>query len=259
MTLDTSSVRDIAVLVPSCDKYADIWPYLGESYQKFWPDCPWQKYIISNRQPCNVDGFKSLTVGEDLGWSVGLLKGLEFIQEKYVLIHIEDLILCKLVQTEDLLNKIDRYSDLELNYLRLNPTPPSESQNSLGYIKPHELYRASLVFSIWKKSVLSDLLKEDENPWEFEFNATIRSQEMEGWYSLKEWNLQYENLVVKGFIVPSIENKLRKLGFTALSSRERMPLMRHLIFLFKISVTPILKLPFLKYLRKRYIGMLHGR
>jgi len=40
----------IAVLVVSCDKYADLWPPFFQLFLRFWPECPFSVYLISNQK-----------------------------------------------------------------------------------------------------------------------------------------------------------------------------------------------------------------
>ncbi len=39
---------ELAILVCSCDKYADVWEPFFKLFFKFWPDCPYPIYLLSN-------------------------------------------------------------------------------------------------------------------------------------------------------------------------------------------------------------------
>jgi len=61
-------------------------------------------------------------------------------------------------------------SKVRPNYLRLNPRPkPDKPYNDqIGLVSPGTLYRTATVMTIWKKSVLVDLLNPEETAWDFE-------------------------------------------------------------------------------------------
>ena len=76
----------ISILVSSCDKYADLWPLFSYFFNKNWPDCELNKYLISNSNSSNIDGFEQLNIGADLGWSSNLIKSLKHIHQNSFLI-----------------------------------------------------------------------------------------------------------------------------------------------------------------------------
>jgi hypothetical protein len=39
------------VLVLSCDHYRDLWPAVTMLFNRYWPDCPWPKYLASDTAP----------------------------------------------------------------------------------------------------------------------------------------------------------------------------------------------------------------
>ena len=40
----------IGIVVPSCDKYSDLWPYFFNNFYKYWYNCPLNIYLISNEK-----------------------------------------------------------------------------------------------------------------------------------------------------------------------------------------------------------------
>ncbi len=49
------SDQQTAVLVVSCDNYSDVWSPFFELYSRFWPDCPFNTYLISNTKEYSVN------------------------------------------------------------------------------------------------------------------------------------------------------------------------------------------------------------
>ena len=194
------SDQQTAVLVVSCDNYSDVWSPFFELYSRFWPDCPFSTYLISNNKEYSVPGVKTLQVGEDVSWSDNLKYALTLIQEQYVLIWIDDLFLLQHVNTSLVREVINDFIARDGNYLRLNPTIHADlpCNNYFGRVSAGTIYRTSTVMSLWRKSVLSDLLVSGESAWDFEINGTIRSDRFDGFYATKTDSFNVLNGIIKG-------------------------------------------------------------
>jgi len=53
-------VHDVAIVIPSCDKYGDLWPTLFQSINKFWPDLSFPIYLITNYLEYNYQKLHAL-------------------------------------------------------------------------------------------------------------------------------------------------------------------------------------------------------
>jgi hypothetical protein len=190
----------MAVLIVSCDNYSDLWPTFFELFRRFWPDCPYPVYLLSNRKQCPEPGVSTIAVGDDISWSDNLKTALEQIPEKYVLMWIDDLLLLKPVDNIRLAQVCLSFKELEGNYLRLNPTIKADAPcNELfGTVSPGTIYRASTVLSLWRKTVLDDLLKAGESAWDFEIHGTVRSDSYARFFAAHEDLFVVENGVIKG-------------------------------------------------------------
>lgn len=90
----------LAVLVPSCDKYADLWKPFFTLFWKFWPDCPFPVYLLTNISTIDDNRVQVLPVGQDVSWSDNLAKTLEKLNYEYVFLFLDDLFLVGRVDTE---------------------------------------------------------------------------------------------------------------------------------------------------------------
>lgn len=140
---------------------------------------------------------------EDKGWSLNLKKALNTIEKNYVLYLQEDYLLCRpvneifladiLVMMQEnpriaycqtiadkrwqghnnpLVRKIT--SDLKI---RGALTPSLASY--LAVKNGEKLCRNSLQSALWQKKALVNLMRDHENPWQFETNGTKRSVTLE--------------------------------------------------------------------------------
>lgn len=216
----------LAILVLSCDGYADLWRPFFENFKKKWGDCPYDIYLLTNKKKYNDWGkVKTICVGEDVTWSHNLKVALSNISEDFVLTIFDDLFLKKEIDTEKIKDIFNLFKSRKMNYLRLNPTPPPTSMikgESYGIIDKGDIYRSSAVFSIWRKEILEDILDETENAWDFELNGSLRTDKYTKWFASSDWNLEYYNLVIKGKYDLRIYNKLKKDGIILADSRPVM-------------------------------------
>ncbi len=203
----------LAILIPSCDFYSDLWPSLIQSVERFWAGPVPDIYLVSNFQKGNTSLVKFILVGDDVSWSDNLLLALKTVTAKYVLLWIDDLVLTRPLEWDSIEKKIGWFFEEEGNYLRLNPTPPGVNRRrAFSEVPPGSLYRSSTVFSIWKKTVLEAVLAPGENPWQFEISGSVRTDQFAGWYASNTFLVHYANLVVKGKINPSVLNQIRSAG-----------------------------------------------
>lgn len=202
----------VAILIPSCDKYSDLWQSVIQALRIRWPTCPFRLFLISNYLDCDSAGLETVKVGNDEGWSANLLTALTRIPHEYVFLFLDDLFLRSNVIDEDVVPLIQQAVDGNWDYLRLNPTPPPPRQNpnssAIGRIPSGDLYRASTVLAVWKKTVLVDVLRPSESAWELEISGSSRTDKYREWFACRRWNLPYDNLVIKGKIDPLARKRI---------------------------------------------------
>lgn len=225
-----------AILIVSCDKYQDLWNSCIILLRKFWKDCPFKVYLLSNTIKANFDDVMSITVGNDYSWSESLQNALDQISETYVLLYIEDLYLTGHVQSEKIVQLVNWAIEKDINYLRLNPTPAPDIpyNNDVGIISKGSVYRSSVVFSLWKKDVLSKLLIKGENAWEFEEIGTVRSDDYDGFFASTKELIPACNTVIKGVWEREAVKTITKLGLKPdLAKRRAMNAKENLVWKLK--------------------------
>lgn len=228
-------INKTAFVVLSCDRYSDLWPMYTHFFEKNWKDCPYDKFFVSNNIPINDCSFNSILIGKDDSWSDGLLKALSIINEQYeyVFITLEDWPIIGKVDQNELNLMLNEFCRLDGNYLtfRCQPEPTHRCNSYFGIIEKGSLYRPTCVYSIWKISVLEDILVVEENAWEFEKFGSVRSDKYDKFYVVYDNFFKICNTVVKGKWVKSEYKKIVSLGFFPdIKTRKLMP-MKDEIFL----------------------------
>ena len=235
----------VAFLVLSCDKYSDLWEYYAQLFNKYWSDCPFDKYFATNEVPFEKQGFKSILMGEDKTWSMGLIQALNNLKGKYdyVLLTLEDLFIIENVDNDFVQKSIDEFIKLDGNYLKLyTKTKPNKKLNKyFGEISENIPYRHSTVNTVWKIDFLLQILVPEENAWEFEKLGEERTAFVDKFYCSTKNCFILANAVIKGKWLNTSYKKIRKLipdlkiSRDFLSKQEERKLYRTYFFLILFS------------------------
>lgn len=197
----------IAILVPSCDPYQDLWAPFFQLFRRHWPDCPYKIYVGSGSVPCTEPGTTPVLIGDDVDWSTSTRKMLEAIPEDYVLIVLEDFFFFHRVDSHHIDKLFQSLVALDGAYLRLRPFPPPDVRlvrhPDIGEIDLNAPYRASAQAAIWNRQSFIELLRDGESVWVFEHLGARRSDSFtKGFYSTWEPALHFYAGVVQGKWIP---------------------------------------------------------
>ncbi len=198
----------VSVLVCSCDRYADLWRPFFEIFHLRWPNCPWPLYVGSNHRLFEGPGVTTLAIGEDRAWGQNLLAMLDRIETPRVLLMLEDFLIRKPVDNEQVtaLATVAAYEDLAC--LRLTPMPrPSRrlaGYPRLGEIRPGDEYRVSTQAAIWRVSALRQLLRPPFSAWQFEQLGSVLSERLmpRGFWGTYDPAIDYLHGVDRGLWLP---------------------------------------------------------
>ena len=173
------------ILVPSCDKYADLWKPFFAFRDKFWNDPSSRFYLSVNTSHFTHAGVEVIKTGPSSNWSDELKIALGQVPGNYFLLVLEDYFIYQPVDNRIIERLFKIAEDENADFLRLGcfpsrynsywPYTPLPRYQDLAEIKPGAKYRVNLQVAIWKKQSLLDLVVSGETPWEFEINASERA------------------------------------------------------------------------------------
>ena len=176
-------MNDFAVVVSSCDKYQDLWTPFFTLFFRYWPDCPYPIYLISNDLEYPDSRVNAIKIGEDRDWSSSMLAAMALIPHSYVVLLLEDYLLQQPVETSRIVELAQYMKDKEAGCMRLFPCPGPdvlcEDNPEVGEINKGSDYRLSLQAAIWDKQVLVGLVRKGESPWHLEINGSRRTDELD--------------------------------------------------------------------------------
>ena len=212
---------NVALIISTYDKSEDLWLPLEQSYNKFWNDISIPIYLSTNFKKFKSESFNSLQIKDEVSWSDNLIKSLNKIDQKYVLLTFDDLFLTAKVDNKSIEDLMQIGIKNKYNYIQFYRSISSgKTIDKMLFKKNMETkYKNSTIWSFWKKSVLLNLLVKEETAWEFEIKGNVRSFSIQDFYSTKINMIPFVNGVVKGKWNPLAKSKLRKLGFEISNER----------------------------------------
>lgn len=198
MNKDPRRTTDCTIIIPSCDKYTDLWRPFFTLLFTYWPDCPFPVCLGSNHMKYDDVRVRTIAVGQDEGWSDGAIKMLQSVKTPYVLIILDDFFIRSQVVTENVLDCLEALRQLDGHMLRLLPKHRPDFSvpgfPKLGRIDNENCapYCVSLQAAIWNRQSLLALMRKDESIWEFEVNGTRRAVDMSpGFFTTRSHVLDY--------------------------------------------------------------------
>ena len=195
-------MSNCAILVLSCDKYADLWDVFFDCFNKFWPDCPYKIYLGTNELGYSKGNIINIKSGEDKDWSSSARKIVSQIPENYIWIMLEDILIASKINTSYVENIFSNMQSKNASHIHELPTPkPDHVEDDFGVYKKGMPYRVN-VRGFWNKKNFQDLLIDGESPWNFEIMGSYRSSYFEGFYCLKQPVCKMINSVEKGKVFP---------------------------------------------------------
>ena len=201
--------QENAVLVSSCDSYADIWQPFFQFFFKYWPDCPYPLYLMSNYKIYEDERVITLNVNKKTTWSDELQSALDMIPAKRILYLQDDFFFNKTANTEWIEKLFEKAEKHDAAYIKLIASVAKNQpfDNELESIPEYVLYRTVLQSALWKKQDLLSLLLPHENIWQFELNASIRSRMMSSHFlAIKSGLLSYP---ISYYITAVVKGKVR--------------------------------------------------
>lgn len=188
---------DCALLVVSCDPYADLWPPFFSLLKRYWPDCPFDVALGAGPAAIAPEGVLMLRSDGGRDWSRCTMEYLDALPHPYVLVVLDDFFFRRRVATADILRCLAFLKASQGVQLRLVPRPKPttyiKGEPLIGACEQGSPYRLSTQAAIWNRQQLRALLRVNESIWEFEHNGNLRADmHTGGFYSVWRAVLPYE-------------------------------------------------------------------
>ncbi len=181
--------NDTAILILSCDKYADIWSPFFDFLFKFWKNCPYKIYLGANEKTFPDNRVFTIHSGPAKDWSADTIAILKQIPEKYVILILEDYFIYAAPDQQMLDAAVHMMIESNAVFMRIACFPSGHFEDyaydSIPGKEPfvstrkEARYRVNLQTGIWNREDLIGLIIPGESPWKFELDASERSRNSE--------------------------------------------------------------------------------
>lgn len=167
-------MHKVALMITSCDAYSECWGPMILSLDKYWPDCRYPRYIVTNYQDDKeIKNTTFVKIGDDnKSWCTLAKKGLEVIEADYIIFFQEDYWLSKTVNNDAIQSHIDYMIKNNVDYLKICKDVLRDEYRigeTIYCDNPLDIrYALNTAMAIWKTSSISPLLIEGWSGWEFE-------------------------------------------------------------------------------------------
>ena len=173
-------MKDLVIIIHTCDKYSFCWEGWNHYFQKNWDhllNIP--VYFVNENSDITFENVIQFKTGNG-EWSDRLLKFLHNSESKNILYFQEDMWLLNKI---DIQKYYDFFNNNNLDALRLLnevkgsninyyfDTPYGDQYLKFSKQSPYILSHQP---SIWKKDFFIKCLKPKENPWDNEVNGSMR-------------------------------------------------------------------------------------
>ena len=174
----------VAVVVSSCDAFFDAWRPFHAFFEKFWGDCPLDRFLLTNELEVRSSMIRSIPVGNDRGWSSNLLFALKQIEHPYLLYFQEDYFLTAPIDRVQLARDFAEVVEAGADSLCFR----ARSESDTGFQPLNERYgivpmdsdgRTRCQVTLWKRSALQAIVREGETAWNFEARGSARTEGMQ--------------------------------------------------------------------------------
>lgn len=213
--------KDTAFVVVSCDKYSDMWEPLFKCLFKYWPDCPYEKYLITNHMNLANPEINVIMIGDDEEYSDNIRKALKKIEHEWVILWLDDVFIAEKVNTKRFQNILEYVKFQKSASFKFDPRMPmayvADSFQEVGRLPKGIKYRAGIGSTFYNRKVLLKLLVPGYSAWELDRN-TVDLQIDEPFYALTPTSsvnppIKYEHILIKGRLTIDSLQFLRSEGF----------------------------------------------
>ncbi|OMF21223.1 hypothetical protein [Paenibacillus sp. FSL H8-0259] len=253
---------DMAILVVSCDAYADVAEYFFPLYYKYWSDSPFPVYFVNNT--LSKDYGQTVTVinaGNEKDWSGRVKLALGQIKEKYILFMLEDYYIGKHVNSKKISEALNIMDSEKIVYYRITNQPKGKSEyKKYKYLSPiadNQAYGVNLQAAIWEKEFFEKSLGDiDCSAWAVEINHLKKvkdkfSGNIKGCVIDTREIIDIHNGVIKGKWVPKTLKYFEKNGFSIdKGARGVLSLKNQLSINARASLSPIFSNESRRFLKK---------
>lgn len=161
-----------SVLIFSCDNYADIWGPFFTLFYRYWR-CPYPVYVTAESEQCMIPEVMTINTEADT-WTDRIHDAVAQIPTEYVITMCEDMFFRRKVRQSEI--------DICTEWMGVDPDIACFNfEKEYGWFEPcvywefgkkpsGAQYRKSCQPTLWRRSILEELLDCKMSAWEWEMS-----------------------------------------------------------------------------------------
>lgn len=228
----------VSMLVLSCDNYSDLWDDFFNLKEKFWPNCPYKWYVVTESFDFKKRGVLTIKCGKELNWTGRFRYALNQISSPIVGVFLEDYFIKSPIDDDRIFSFINLMIKDNVSYLNLgdvfkklcNYRDKAYYSDHLIIIPKHWRYGINTSAALWNKEyLLTKIGDKDISAWQFELDRCLEAESESGLEGLilsddqLSFNVSEEPVVIQGQLYPPAVKFFKKVvGYEILSNRKRM-------------------------------------
>ena len=262
----------LAMLVLSCDGYSDLWDDFFNLRDKYWADCPYKWYVVTESKDYQRKGVEVIKCGKELNWAGRFRHAVNYINTDYYGLFLEDYFITDPIDSkliEELLNIMSRYDVSLLNMSDVFGTIVNSSEkyyvhDHLIKIPNNMLYGVSTASAIWRHDYLIAKLGDgDYSAWQFEVDRYNEAQSEKGYGGVllcddrMPFHVSKIPVVTQGMYTPAAIRFFKKKGVEInKAGRKVMSEWQYFIFSVKLKLSNVkVGKKFLRWVGATFFGM----
>lgn len=171
--------NDMAILLYSCKKNSDMWSVFLTLFRKYWQECPYKLVLLTDKQERNQEsfGFDDVVV-LDAGWRDMIFAGIDRAGTEYVMLWMDDYLLCDYVKNEDIAYYVEKAREYHAANIRLLESPTIiaktyKRDEDFNVYEPGTAYSFSTQVGIWNAALLKKYIRPQWSAWDFERKGSL--------------------------------------------------------------------------------------
>lgn len=232
------SSQKLVMLVLSCDGYSDLWDDFFNLREKFWADCPYKWYVVTESKNYHREGVEVIKCGKELNWAGRFRYAVQSVAAEYIGVFLEDYFIKDHVNSQRIEQYLELMSSDNIQFLNLGDIfkhiiglkEVEYYKEHLIRIPKHLRYGIDTAAAIWNKDYLLGRLGEgDYSAWKFERDRCDEAASEEGFKGLIlcddlcSLNVSEIPVVIQGRFYPGAKKYFKnECGYVILSQRKTM-------------------------------------
>ena len=227
----------ISMLVLSCDNYSDLWDDFFNLREKFWPDCPYKWYVVTESKDYPREGVEVIKCGKELNWAGRYRHAVKTVGTPYVASFLEDYYIAERINNERISGLVNFVREHKVDFLDLGNIfrhkidAPNKKYyaDHLVIIDKHLRYGIDTAPAIWNRDYLLEKLGTDDySAWRFEKDRCDEAETESGYNGLiladdrLSFNVSEVPVVVQGMFYPPVIKHFHNRGYDIDTSKRQV-------------------------------------